>query len=321
MREKEHNLQTIVKDELLKQNIKNEHEAAFLSAVIRGAGEISLSHKGYGLNIISDSIELIDKCNLIIKNRYESSAIIAKSQKNIGMRDISLYSAKVPEELAGIILEDCYIFKGFELIKGIPDELIGDIDAKKTYLRGIFLSCGHVSAPKDTSELNVKKGYHLEFSLSSELVTADLVKLLSSLCGYKKQAVRKRKNTPSLYIKSAQHISDTLAAMGASRGVMILQEIMAERAMRNHLNRGNNLIVANIDRSVIAAERQLKAIQKIQDVMGLEKLNKSLREVADLRIKNPNATLSEIAEIMGSKNLKSRINHRMRKIIEIANKL
>ena len=82
---------------------------------------------------------------------------------------------------------------------------------------------------------------------------------------------------------------------------MILQEIMAERAMRNHLNRGNNLIVANIDRSVIAAERQLKAIQKIQDVMGLEKLNKSLREVADLRIKNPNATLSEIAEIMGSK--------------------
>ncbi|MGB4034596.1 MAG: DNA-binding protein WhiA, partial [Christensenellales bacterium] len=103
--------------------------------------------------------------------------------------------------------------------------------------------------------------------------------------------------------------------------VMILQEIMAERAMRNHLNRGNNLIVANIDRSVIAAERQLKAIQKIQDVMGLEKLNKSLREVADLRIKNPNATLSEIAEIMGSKNLKSRINHRMRKIIEIANKL
>ena len=217
MREKEHNLQTIVKDELLKQNIKNEHEAAFLSAVIRGAGEISLSHKGYGLNIISDSIELIDKCNLIIKNRYESSAIIAKSQKNIGMRDISLLT-KVPEELAGIILEDCYIFKGFELIKGIPDELIGDIDAKKTYLRGIFLSCGHVSAPKDTSELNVKKGYHLEFSLSSELVTADLVKLLSSLCGYEKQAVRKRKNTPSLYIKSAQHISDTLAPWEQAEG-------------------------------------------------------------------------------------------------------
>ncbi|MFW5780229.1 MAG: DNA-binding protein WhiA [Bacillota bacterium] len=324
MRGKEHSLQTIIKEELLRQSIKTEHERAFLSAVIRGAGEISLSLKGYGLSIVSESLDLINKCILIIKNRYDIEATTTtKIQKNIGMREISLYKMQIPSELAQMVLEDMLIVSGYNFVKGIPSSFLPDTESKKAYLKGIYLSCGYVSAPKDKTakDFDGKKGYHMEFSLNSDLVVDDFTKLLSWLCGFEMKTVRRRKETPSLYIKSAQHISDILAAMGASKGVMALQEIMATRAMRNHLNRGNNFIIANIDKSVMAADRQLKAIEKIDNVMGLKNLDKSLREAAYLRINNPDATLTEIAMIMGSVSLKSRINHRMRKIIEIANKL
>ncbi|MDD4316533.1 MAG: DNA-binding protein WhiA, partial [Clostridia bacterium] len=129
--------------------------------------------------------------------------------------------------------------------------------------------------------------------------------------------VRRRKKQPSLYIKSAQNISDCLAAMGASKGVIQLQEVMAARAMRNHLNRGNNFIFANIDKSVSAAQLQLEAIEKIEKSVGLDSLSARLAETAVYRKNFPDASLADIAQMM-PEGTKSGINHRMRKLIEIA---
>lgn len=294
---------------------------AFLSAVIRGAGEISLSQKGFKLIISSDNKDLIKLCNKIILRRGGVEFEIEQSIKNIGMRELNIYRTCYDETVADKLLNQCYIISGYDFVKGISTKLVSKQNEIRAYLKGIFLSCGYLSAPtdKDAVDYNGKKGYHLEFALNSGMVMEDLAEMIANLCSFPIANIKQRRNSTSLYIKSAQYISDCLAAMGASKGVMMLQEVMANRAMRNHLNRGNNFILANIDKSVSASRNQIEAIDKIKRTKGLGWLDERLQETALIRIKYPDATLTELASITG--NSKSKINHRIRKILEIANNI
>lgn len=316
--EKEINIQEIVKKEIISKGISYSCENAFLSAVIRGAGEINLSSKGFKLVLSSDNKDLIKLCNKIINRRYNVEAYIEKAAKNIGMRQLNNFRISYDGTVGDKILNECFIIKGYDFIKGISKELISKQYQVKAYLKGIFLSCGYLSTPrdKDAEDYNGKKGYHLEFNLNSNMVMDDLTVIISRLCGFDKNNIKARCNSTSLYIKSAQHISDCLAAMGASNGVMMLQEVMANRAMRNHLNRGNNFILANIDKSITAARNQIEAIEKIDRTMGLKELDARLQQTAKIRIKYPDASLTDLADITGDS--KSKLNHRIRKILEIA---
>lgn len=322
MSERELNILEIAKEEILAKNIKGINEIAFLSAIIRGCGEILLSPKGFGVSITNDSKQLVELCKKIIKNRYQSSLEIINSEKNIGMRNLSLFRVTINGQKASKLLEDCQIIKGYDFIKGIPKNIISTLNDKRSYLKGIFLSCGYLSTPRDKTakDYSGRKGYHLEFFLNSDLVLDDFMSLSAEICGFGDTIIRKRKNASSIYIKSAQSISDCLAAMGANNGVIMLQEIMANRAMRNHLNRGNNLILANIDKSLNAAQLQIEAIEKIDKNIGLRNIDIKLRQTAEIRLENPESTLSQLAEIVGNGS-KSRINHHMRKIIKIAENL
>lgn len=311
-------IQDMVKSEILKKGLSLTGEIAFLSAVIRGAGEISLSNKGFKFVLSSDNKDLIVSCNDIIKKRYDFDGEIEKSFKNIGMREMNVYRLSYFGAVADKLLNDCFIINGYEFIKGISHQLISTQKGKKAYLKGVFLSCGGLSTPTDTDAIiyHGKKGYHMEFSLNSDLVVEDLCELIAELCGFNQEIIKVRRNIPSLYIKSAQNISDCLAAMGANKGVMALQEIMANRAMRNHLNRGNNFILANIDKSIIAARKQIDAIKAIENIIGIKNIDIKLQETAELRMQYPDISLNELADISNSS--KSKINHRMRKILEIA---
>ncbi len=315
---KELSVQDIVRQELLHKDIDDNCEYSFLSAVIRGTGEINISKEGFSLNIIHESKELIKVCNEIIRQRYHIDGIIEQSSKNIGMRQIRVYRACYGTHIAPMVLSDCFIISDYKLIKGIDNSLIDDTAKSRAYLRGIFLSCGYLSTPKDIDAINYegKKGYHLELILNSDLIKTDLAELVVNLCSFNLDAIKTRRSASSLYIKSAQNISDFLAAMQANQGVMVLQQIMTNRAMRNHLNRGNNAILANIDKSIIASEKQRLAIEIIENNIGIESLDKRLQETIELRRKYPNATLGELAEL--SNNTKSKIYHRLRKIQEIA---
>ena len=162
------------------------------------------------------------------------------------------------------LLNELHIMDGYETVKGIPKEFTQKTARAKAYLKGIFLSCGALSVPndKDAQAYEGRKGYHLEFNLGTDLIVKDLITLICKLSGIEPRSVKQRKNSPSVYIKSAQSISDCLAAMGAAKAVLMLQQVMVNRAMRNHLNRGNNFILANIDKSVNASRKQTEAIQR-----------------------------------------------------------
>jgi DNA-binding protein WhiA len=315
--EKEPSVQTAARNEIIEAGIKPVCEPAFLSAVIRGCGAVLLTTSGFGLTITNENRGLALLCQNIIKRRYGAQTLVEQIAKNIGMRELAEYRLSLAN--ADKLLNECGIIKGYDFIRGIPKTIISRSSEKKAYLKGVFLSCGSLSTPKDKLT-GGGTGYHLEFALNSELVVDDFMELLTEVCDFQEGVARRRKKQPSVYIKSSQNISDCLAAMGASKGVIQLQEVMATRAMRNHLNRGNNFILANIDKSVSAAQQQLNAIKKIEKHIGLQNIDEKLAETAVYRKDHPDASLAELAALM-QEGTKSRINHRMRKLIEIAKNL
>jgi DNA-binding protein WhiA len=121
-----------------------------------------------------------------------------------------------------------------------------------------------------------------------------------------------------VYIKEYQLICDTLALVGANKAVLDLQNEAAIRELRNNVNRQNNCLNANLNKTVNASVKQLNAIKVIQENVGLESLNENLMELALLRLANPDASLEELRSLCSEKLTKSGINHRFTRIIKMA---
>ena len=130
-----------------------------------------------------------------------------------------------------------------------------------------------------------------------------------------------RKKNPIVYIKEYQLICDTLALVGASKAVLSLQNEAAIRELRNSINRQTNCLNANLSKTVNAAVKQLNAIKIIQDATGLESLPDDLMELALIRLANPDESLETLRKLYGKDISKSGINHRLNKLIEIAEKI
>ena len=130
-----------------------------------------------------------------------------------------------------------------------------------------------------------------------------------------------RKNAPIVYIKEYQLICDALALVGANKAVLCLQNEAAIRELRNNINRQNNCINANLNKTIGASVKQLNAIRIIQENVGLESLSEGLMELALLRLANPDASLEELRRLSTQELTKSGINHRFAKLLEIAQKI
>jgi DNA-binding protein WhiA len=178
----------------------------------------------------------------------------------------------------------------------------------KSFLRGMFLGCGSVIDPD--------KGYHLEYVLEDEDMAAYLVDL-STKIGIRLR-VTTRKGKSVCYLKDADEISALLVAMGGHSVVLDLESIRVVREMRNGVNRLVNCETANVDKVVSASLRQSEVINFLVEKVGLEGLPDSLRELAGTRLSNPDVSLRELGEMMSPKLGKSGVNHRMRRLIEMA---
>ena len=195
---------------------------------------------------------------------------------------------------------------------GIYDGLIRTKCCRKACLRGIFLASGTITDPE--------KSYHLEFSCSSQILAGDVKKLINSFVDLHAKVSARKKNY-AVYVKEAEQIIDILAIMGAHSQIFAFEDVRITKEIRNKANRINNCDNANIDKTLKAAEKQLSWIHKIQETKGLAFLPDKLREVAVLRLENPEATLQELADMMDPPMKKSGLNNRFRKIEELAGKL
>ena len=184
---------------------------------------------------------------------------------------------------------------------------------KRSYLRGAFLAGGSVNNPETSS-------YHLEiFSLYKEHSEA-LCELMNSFDLNAKTLERKKGYMT--YLKEAEKITDFLIIIGANNAMLKFEDIRILRDMRNSVNRLVNCETANLNKTIGASVRQVENIKYIQGTVGLDVLPEKLREIAELRVAHQDVTLKELGEMVSSGPIsKSGINHRLRKVDAIAEKI
>lgn len=182
---------------------------------------------------------------------------------------------------------------------------------RRAFLRGAFLSIGSMSNPE--------KGYHLEFVCSDTEQAGQLVEIL--LVYEIKARIVARKKYQVVYIKESEEISTLLNVIGAHVSMMKLENLRILKDMRNAINRKVNCEAANITKTVNAATKQIDDIQYIKEHYGFDNLAKNLRQIAELRLEYPDATLKELGQFLTPNVGKSGVNHRLRKLSELAGQL
>ena len=195
--------------------------------------------------------------------------------------------------------------------KDIEPLLIQSTCCKRAYLRGAFLGSGSVSDPE--------KGYHLEFVSAKEEYIMSLQKLVNHFGMDAKVVIRK--NNYVAYLKEGAQIVDLLNIMGAHVALMELENIRIVKEMRNNVNRLVNCETANLNKTVSAAVRQVQDINYLEGTIGLSALPRNLEEIAHYRLQHPSASLKEMGEMLNPPVGKSGVNHRLRKLSELANQL
>lgn len=188
----------------------------------------------------------------------------------------------------------------------LEDEL-----AVSAFLRGAFLCCGSVSDPK--------RDYHLEFSVPHKNACIDLCRVLSEVSMRGKEPRQLvRKGMFVAYIKDSEEIADLLALIGAPVASMNLMQEKILKSIRNDVNRKMNSEMANINKTAKASALQIEAIEKIKRVKGLESLPDDLKSIAQLRLEYPEHSLRDLGEMLIPPISRSGANHRMKRILEIA---
>lgn len=176
------------------------------------------------------------------------------------------------------------------------------------FLRGAFLAGGSVTDPR--------KGYHLELATSHRSVSREMLALMSEVDFAPKDAVRKGNSV--IYFKQSEAIEDFLTAVGAPLAAMDVMTAKLEKDLRGSVNRRVNCDAANLDKVVEAAQSQLEAIRRLEKSGRLEKLPDKLKETARLRAGHPEDTLAQLAQLCDPPVTKSALNHRLRKLVELA---
>ena len=182
---------------------------------------------------------------------------------------------------------------------------------KRAFIRGAFLASGSISDPE--------KGYHFEIVCPEAKKAEQLRDLIGSFQIDAKIVLRKRSYV--VYVKEGAQIVDILAVMEANVALMNLENIRILKEMRNSVNRKVNCETANINKTVSAAVKQIEDIRLIEETVGFGSLKEGLSEIAELRLLYPEATLKELGTMLTPQVGKSGVNHRLRKLSEIADEL
>ena len=295
---------------------------AMLAGFILSSGSIIMSRNGVTFSILSERTDILDYVKSIINRLYsdkinELRLITSKIGKN------EKYEFEIPLELGNEILLDLGILsyneKNIRDINNVVDHhLIIEDDAKIAFLKASFLAVGQASIT--LGEENKRgNGYHFEMQFTS-LVEAQTVTQLMGEFGIISKKIEKG-SYYLVYLKEGDSISDFFALIGASKSVIKIQQEMVSREMRNQINRESNCISANIDKTIKASLKQIRAIEIIDSTIGIENLPKNLIYVATLRRDNPEASLIDLVEMSSEKLTKAGMNYKLKKIIEIADNI
>ena len=293
-----------VKNELSKLELEQIEKISLLSAVLKNSATIDKS-----IRISTENSSLAREIFTLIKELYSVSPKITV-RKGYNYNKNLIYILEIKEK-RDIIIKD------LSLDKKIPEEYIYDDDnLTRIYLRGVFLSSGSINDPK-------KSRYHLEF-IVNDLEYANFIKEKLNIY-YLNSKVIKRDNRYMIYVKEAEKIGDFLRMIGAINALLYFEDIRIYRDHKNMTNRLNNCEQANVDKIIATALEQLKDIELIESIGGLDLLDDKTKVAAIYRKKYKEASLNELSEIISMETeeniTKSGLHHRFTKIKKLANKI
>lgn len=246
---------------------------------------------------------------LMAQHIAEVTGAFADVEVSIRHKGAGVFTLSIPGENQRLSVLQAFGHTGTEITRHINLSNIENECCVSAFLRGAFLACGTVTDPA--------KDYHLEFSALYRHLAADLAVFLESVCTVKFQpSVTQRKGTYVVYLKGSEQIADLLTYMGASGAAMNLMQAKMLKEVRNYANRKTNFETANIDKTVSASAKQVRAIKKIEGTIGISELPEELREIAQLRMENPEMSLRELGERLSIS--RSGANHRIQRILSIA---
>ena len=295
-----------IKEELAQVISSPRHcQLAELAALVQFCGHIE---EDASLLVQSENPLVIRKCFTLLKKTFKIEAV-AKSQMQT-----QNYRLFVTGEDAFRVLEALKICDtaGHLMMRHLTDPvLIKNSCCKRAYLRGCYMAVGSMSDPY--------KSYHLELVCGLQAQAEQLLKILHDFSLDAKMIVRKKYYV--VYMKEGENIADFLNITEAHKALMEFENTRIYKGMRNMVNRKVNCEAANITKTVNAATRQVEDIRLIREKMGLEGLPEPLRQMAYVRLENPQASLGELGKLLDPPVGKSGVNHRLRKLGELAKEL
>lgn len=286
---------------------------AELSAMIRMNGTMSFSNKQLSLDIQTENAAIARRIYTLLKRFYRPYPVELLVRKKMRLKKNNVYICRIREGSKHILENLLILSEGFQFQHEIDPSLVEKNCCKRAYLRGAFLAGGSVNNPETSS-------YHLEIYSSYKDHADSLTKLMNGFQLNSKTIERKKGFVT--YMKEAEKISDFLSIAGAHSALLKFEDVRIIRDMRNSVNRLVNCETANLNKTIDAALRQVENIRFIDDAIGIDQLPERLREIARLRVEHQDVTLKELGEMVSTGNVsKSGVNHRLRKIDEIAESL
>ena len=287
---------------------------AELAAIARLDGKVTMEPgEGTGMSIATEYSAVARKAYRLIKDLFSLDAMLTVTRKNRHKFRTMYHIHTAPIEGAkGMLQALGLLSSGGQIVAGIKKDLIKNKCCGRSYLRGAFLGGGSVSGPDSD--------YHLEITAGSEKLGKDLTALINRFPGFHAK-MSKRKQSYLVYLKGSDQIADFLTLIGAHGSLLEFENARVLKGMKNQVNRLVNCETANLGKTADAALRQVRNIRLIEERTGLDALDPSLAEVARLRLENQDINLKELGEIMTPPLGKSGVNHRLRKIDEIAERL
>lgn len=300
-----------VKKELTTLEVHKEHAKAELAALIRMNGAVTLVNRQFVLNVQTENAAIARRIYTLLKDHYQvNSELLVRRKMKLKKNNVYIVRLKQGTQT---VLNDLEIMDDFMFRTRVSSSIMGNEQKMRSYLRGAFLAGGSVNNP-ETSR------YHLEIYSMYEDQCNDLCEMLRFYDFNGR--VLDRRNGFIVYLKGAEEIADFLILVGATNAMLKFEDVRIVRDLRNSVNRLINCENANMNKTADAAKRQIENIRLIDDRVGLDSLPEKLKEVAEIRIENPEISLKELGEILPSGPItKSGINHRIRKINEFAEKL
>lgn len=298
-----------VKEELMKQTGRSRHcQLAELAAILGHLGRLESAGENSNITIFTEHAGLAKKCFTLVKRAFDITPELE--------RDNSCVLKIVGEENVKRVLMG---LKFLDEPSGKPEPIRGRVNGlllqksccRRAFLRGAFLASGSISDPN--------KSYHFELVCPNEVQAQQLQELMTDFNTDAK--IVERKNHYVVYLKEGAQIVDMLNIMEAHVSLMNLENVRILKEMRNHVNRKVNCETANINKTVNAAVKQIEDIRFIREKAGLDILPEHLRQMAEVRLEHPEVPLKELGEYLSPPVGKSGVNHRLRKISEIADRM